>query len=501
MSPQYPREAIRRLAGQVHGVNVYCVHGVNVKWLCGLDLVGAVGSAGWQKASTDRTSVDHEDRRRSRLIARKRSRVCAKRSAVTIAPQALADDRNRTDRLGVVLALFALLLAPLSLLADKAVVPLVIAAALAGGVVLGASALPWRVIDRPLAGALVLFTAWCLAAAWWSFHPLDAANLALRVGALLLVLLYLAGLVRLLDDRQRRRVVHGFCLGLAAAAAVASIDLLFGTPIFDLLEGEARRENVALARLNRGVSALAILVWPFAALAWRQGWHAAALLLPPAFFALTLFSQSSASILALGAGLLAAAVACLGRVATRLVLAAAIAGALLAAPLAVDLMQRTGLEQSDLIHKNGLHRLHIWGVVSDRIAERPFFGWGFDASPDLPTAGVEPFAPDRKIIPSHPHNGALQIMVETGIVGSLLAMAVLALIAWRIDSLATPARVCATAMLVTILGIACTAYGLWQSHWLALIGAAAAVFVAVLPARQAKTASPVAGRGTNQREP
>ncbi len=420
---------------------------------------------------------------------------------MTTAPEALANSRHRADRLSLVLALFALLLAPLGLLADKAVVPLVIATALAGGVVSGAPALPWRVVDRPLAGALSLFTAWCLVTSLWSFHPGAAATLALRVGLLLLALLYLAGLVRLLDDRQRERVVRGLCLGFAVAAAIAAIDLLFGTPIFDLLKGAAHSENAAYARLNRGISALAILVWPLAAFAWRQGWHAAALLLPPTLFGLTLLSQSSASMLALGSGLLAASVACLGRAAARLVLAAAIAGTLLAAPLAVDLMQRAGLNQSDLIHENGLYRLHIWGVVNDRIAERPLFGWGFDASPDLPTAGVEPFAPGKKIIPSHPHNGALQIMVETGIVGSLFVLAMLALIARRIDGLATPARCCATAMLVTLLGIACTAYGIWQSHWLAMIGAAAAIFVAVQPAPQAKTASPVAGQGTKQREP
>jgi O-antigen ligase len=420
---------------------------------------------------------------------------------VTIAPETPANNRPRADRLSFVLALFALLLAPLGLLADKAVVPLVIAATLGGGLVLGAPALPWRVIDRPLAGAFALFTAWCLVTAWWSFHPADAVTLALRVGVLLFVLLCLAGLMQLLDDRQRKRVVWGFYIGFTVAAAIVLIDLPFGTPIFDLLKGAAHSENAAYARLNRGVSALAILVWPLAAFAWRQGWHAAALLLPPSLFALTLLSQSSASMLALACGLLAAAVACLGRAATCLVLAAAIAGTLLAAPLAVNLMQRASLDQSNLIHENGLYRLHIWGVVNERIAERPFFGWGFDASPDLPTAGVEPFAPGKKIIPSHPHNGALQIMVETGIVGSLFVLAVLALIARRIDCLVTPARCCATAMLVTILGIACTAYGIWQNHWLAMIGAAAAIFVAVQPAPQAKTASPVAGRGTNQGVP
>lgn len=409
-------------------------------------------------------------------------------NAVTIAPEALSNNQRRSNRLSIILMLFALLLAPLGLLADKAVVPLVLAAALGGGLVLGAPALPWRVIDRRLAGAFVLFTGWCLVAAWWSFHPTDAAILALRVGVLLLVLLYLAGLMRLLNDQQRKRVVRGFCLGFALAAAIVLIDLLFGTPIFDLLKGVSSSESVALARLNRGVSALAILIWPLAVFAWRQGWQVAALLAPPALFALTLLSQSSASMIALGSGLLAVAVACLGRTAARLVLAAGIAGALLAAPLAVDLMQRTGLDHSDQMPQNALHRLHIWGVVSERIAERPVFGWGFDASPDLPTAGIEPFAPDRKIIPSHPHNAALQIMVETGVAGSLLAMVVLVLIAQRIDRLAAAPRVCAVAMFVTVLGIASIAYGVWQSHWLALIGAAAAVFVAVQPAPQTKVA-------------
>lgn len=404
---------------------------------------------------------------------------------MTNASEALSNNQQRVNRLSIILMLFALLLAPLSLLAPKAVVPLVFAAALAGGLVLGRSALPWRVIDRRLAGALVLFIAWCLAAALWSIHPADAATLALRVGVLLLALLYLVDLVRLLEDRQRKRVVQGFCLGFAVTATIVVIDLLFDMPIFRLLKGTADGGN-HYWQLNRGVSALAILVWPLAVFAWRRRWRTAALLLPSAFFALTLLSDSSASMIALCAALLAAAVAYFGRAAARLVLAGAVVGTLLAAPLAVDLIPRAGLDEGGMLPINALHRLHIWEVVSDHIGERPVFGWGFDASPDLPTAGVEPFAPGVKVIPSHPHNGALQIMVETGLFGMLLAMAFLVLIARRIDRLEPPARVFAVAMFVTVLGIASIAYGLWQSHWLALIGAAAAIFVAVLPASEGK---------------
>src|SRR3546814_21071863 len=91
---------------------------------------------------------------------------------------------------------------------------------------------------------------------------------------------------------------------------------------------------------------------------------------------------------------------------------------------------------------------------------------------------AQPFRPGAKIIPSHPHNGALQILVETGLVGGLLTLALLFLLCRRIDVLAPAPRAGAVALLVTVLGVAATAYGIWPSHRLALIGAAAAVFFA-----------------------
>ena len=395
-------------------------------------------------------------------------------------------DRARLDRLGLVLAVFALLLAPLGLLADKAVVPLVLAAALAGGAAAGPQALPWRVLDRSLAAAVGLLTAWCLVASAWSFHPLAAAALALRVGVLLVALLYLASLAQRLEEAQRRRVRLAFCLGFIAAVLVLAVELAFGGPILTLLRGAAGSDYATASRLNRGVSATAILVWPLAALLWQRGPRWLALAVPPAVLCLILLSQSSASVLALGAGVLAAVLVGLSRPLARAVASAVMALAvvvtLFGSPFAAGLAQQAGLTAVDWLPATAQYRLHIWTVVSDRIAQRPLFGWGFDASPDLPAQDDPPFRPRDKIIPSHPHNGALQIMVETGLVGSLLTLALLFLLARRIDALAPAPRACAAAMLVTVLGIAATAYGVWQSHWLAMIGAAAALFIALLPA-------------------
>ncbi|MEQ8356604.1 MAG: O-antigen ligase family protein [Kiloniellaceae bacterium] len=399
---------------------------------------------------------------------------------MTLRSQSPSFTVNETARLGLVLALFSLLLAPLGLLADKAVVPLVIATAAAGGFALGRGALPWRILDRRLALALGLIFVWCLLATFWTFQPPEAANLAVRVGVLLGVLLYLVALAQRLGEAERKWVRQGFCLGFAVAVVLVIIELALGGPIFDLLGGPVRNAYTADSRLNRGVSALAILAWPLAAFLWQRRHLLPALLLVPAVFAVTLFSQSSASMLALGFGLLAAALAALGRSAARIVMVLTVIGALISPPFAVDLLQKSGIDQSSLMPETGLYRLHIWGVVTERIAERPVLGWGFDSSPNLPTGDAQPFRTGEKIIPSHPHNGALQIMVELGSVGSLLVLVLLFLIGMRIDALPRAPRACATAMLVTILGIACTAYSIWQSHWLVIIGGSAAVFVAIL---------------------
>ena len=395
----------------------------------------------------------------------------------------LAQGAIKSDRLGLVFALFALLLPMLGLLADKAVVILVVATAVAGGLAaartIGWGALPWRIVDRGLALALAAVAAWCLISSAWSFSPGSAAMLALRVAVLLAVLLYLVALAGLLTAAQRRRVAVALCAGFAVTLLLLIIELVFVTPIFDMLQGPEKHIYESLSRLNRGVSVLAILVWPLAALAWTAGRRLPALLAPPALLIPVLFSQSSASILGLATALPAALLAALGRPAARVVMAVAVIVTLFGSPFIASVAQQAGIARSTELQATAQARLHIWHVVTTRIAERPLFGWGFDASPNLPTDDFEPFREGGKVIPSHPHNGALQVMVETGLVGSLLVLALLVLVARRIDRLAAAPRACAVAMLVTILGVAATGYGITQSHWLAVIGAAAAVFAAV----------------------
>ena len=77
----------------------------------------------------------------------------------------------------------------------------------------------------------------------------------------------------------------------------------------------------------------------------------------------------------------------------------------------------------------------------------------------------------------HPHNATLQIWLELGAIGALLAaISVFAL--WRaVSVLADPAaRATATAMLLSAFTVANLSFGIWQTWWMAVLAASAALW-------------------------
>ena len=257
-----------------------------------------------------------------------------------------ADQVTGLDRLGLVFALLALLLPILGSLADKSVVLLAIAAALAGGITSGSVALPWRIVARRPALLAAALLTWCLVSSAWSPGPLPAAGLALRIAALLAALLYVVALADLLREEQSQRVCWAFAIGFFLTVGLLLIELLFGSPIFNFLNGAASNEYATYSRLNRGVSTLAILVWPLTAFVWFQGWQRVALTMALGLLVITLFSESSASVLGLAAAIPAAGLSLLGRGPARMVMAIALIFTLFGSAFVGPFAQRSGLAQA-----------------------------------------------------------------------------------------------------------------------------------------------------------
>jgi O-antigen ligase len=75
------------------------------------------------------------------------------------------------------------------------------------------------------------------------------------------------------------------------------------------------------------------------------------------------------------------------------------------------------------------HRQQIWAFSLHYLPGRPVFGYGLDVINTLP--GAHDYVPGTNVeyIPSHPHDFAIEVLVETGAVGFAAMMAALVLLA------------------------------------------------------------------------
>jgi O-antigen ligase len=134
---------------------------------------------------------------------------------------------------------------------------------------------------------------------------------------------------------------------------------------------------------------------------------------------------------------------------------------------------------------SALHRILIWRFTSERIAERPWFGWGMDASRELPGSHAklvetisEPIVPvDAEALQLHPHNAFLEWRVELGLPGLLICIAIIILVLLRCAKGGPPLSAVRLACAASALTIGLLGYGAWQAWWLSTIWLAAALLV------------------------
>jgi O-antigen ligase len=384
------------------------------------------------------------------------------------------------------LALCLFMLPPLLALVPRGAAPLV---GVAGGCAAGFIAL--ERMRRPAgsgipvdlrvpAGILAVLLLWGGSSAFWS---IDAGR-SLLIGA---------------------RLVGLFTAGLALAAAagrVASpprlaLALLAGTALGvvlaagDLVSAGGLTRHVSVrqfagSRLDQIAAWLALLLMPTATLLLCRGQRLAALLATALIAAAVYLLDDTTAKIALTMGLPVAVLCYVRPVAVARSVAALSVIAILTMPLTLPRLgqSRSVFAAADSYKVSAGHRLLIWSFTGDRIAERPYLGWGLDAARAIP-GGKDEIRPGQPWLPLHPHDAPLQVWLELGAPGAALYALFVGFLWLRLGEARWPPLYAAAAAgsLTVALVVALAGWGVWEEWWIAT--QCFALFATIVMARAA----------------
>ena len=320
--------------------------------------------------------------------------------------------------------------------------------------------------DRPVLIVLLAALAWAAVSSTWSPHvpknPEDSTALKLA----LQLPLYWSAIcgARRASPGLRNLALQILAWGLAALGLMLIFEAFTGGALYQALHGrfvEPIRPDLAGRNLGRATFVLALL-WPLATVGAMRGgapgWLAAPMAVGTVVGAIAFNADAPAIAVALAAvvGLAvlrwpADAPRALGSLAAVLFIvmpAVVLAGRAAAQALSIA----PGLPLSWAM------RLGYWSHAADWIGDHPLRGWGLEAS--------RAFGPG---IVLHPHNSPLQVWLELGAAGALMAAAVWWLALSRLtrdrpDLIAAAAA--ASAMVYLLFGA--VNFGVWQEWWLAV---------------------------------
>ncbi len=294
---------------------------------------------------------------------------------------------------------------------------------------------------------------------------------------------------------MKRAYGLGHLIGIATISVAMTVDLVTSGAVSTLLFGTP--SQFGAINLNATAATyLALIAWPLFVWLREAGRVRTAFLMPLLAIVFAWFFGQYAILVAVPVGGVIFGLMMARPRATMMLIAGLSAGFVLLAPITGKLLAPGPWLRSvpQIIQFSAYHRTKIWEFSAKRIAERPIFGWGADASRRIPGGDTivninqDLGFPDRRyvttavIMPLHPHNAALQVWLELGLIGAILLAVLCGGIpfacqraAWSRASAAAGLATFSTAYIIAMLS-----FSLWQSRWNALLWLIAASSIALL---------------------
>lgn len=323
-------------------------------------------------------------------------------------------------------------------------------------------------LQEPLAWVSLVFMIFAAASLLWGEH--DAVAI-FALGELILPLAAALLLHFTLPRHIPKRVI-------IIAAVVFGLSCLL--ILADIATGMAIRKlfglRAATLVFNRPTITLLILYCPLAMHLHKVGELKLAMLLGGLLLAVLVFGDSGAAVLGAAVG---AFMFLLSRISKRTALVLLGGGLLLGlviAPYAGDIAARN-IPKTMLSRLKGAHakeRIQIWQSFGAVVQKRPILGTGFGTSTELASDSVADEVPQkrRRMLSSwHAHNALLQVWIEMGLVGALIAGVFVVLLVRSVGSMEGLDLGLGVAAVSAAAAILMVGHSPWQGWWVAALGA------------------------------
>ncbi len=329
--------------------------------------------------------------------------------------------------------------------------------------------------SKPAFVVLGLCAALMFLSALWAIDPSLSLERAQKTSVLLLAgafFISLAGTFRIWTLEPYLRILP-MIVFLTALALCVEISLDY--PLYRLIRGYDFSLDVSLAVFNRATVTVALLLIPSIAIL-RQYYSDPMCLVVVALTIIPLLAmtESQSAQMALLFGVMAVFLfpynwkwswAGLGLCIYALMLALPFIAIWAFAHFAAD------IEAVPFFGSGGGYsgaRMEIWDYVSRYALQNPLYGFGVEATRQVQHFGSgEIYQQGQTIL--HPHNFALQLWMEFGLVGVTLGAALIGYLLLQMKHLSVAQSRVALPTLVAVLSVASTGYGMWQGWWLGLL--------------------------------
>jgi len=331
--------------------------------------------------------------------------------------------------------------------------------------------------DRPAAIAILVLVVWaCVSTVWSPYIPKTIwQSTATKLVFECVVFGALVIAARQGTPRSRHWLMRALVFGMSLLGVFMVTEAATGASIYQhlrLWSGDPIRPDLAVKNVAQGLFVLTLFAPPAIVAGQRLGigYWAAVPILVGIVWPSHMFGYDAPLLALVAAGLAMGIVWLWPRVGARL-LASLAAVFFLTTPAVIWGLRHVGWYDllKAKVSLSWSERMGYWSHAQDWISDDPTRGWGLDAS--------RMFGPG---IVLHPHDAALQVWMELGLIGAVAAAVVWVSIFAGLHRDRPDLRVAASAGCgVVYLTFNAFSFGVWQEWWVALGAMACAICIAL----------------------